>query len=72
MSPPISVICSQSKYLNQAALDARILACFADLEDLDALNDANASTMSPCTFPCFTGSLADVSIRCCIKRTALA
>ena len=46
MSPPISVICSQPKYLNQAAIDARVLASIADLEDLDALNLANVSTKS--------------------------
>ena len=62
MSPQISAICSQPKYLNQAALDARILACFANLDNHDALNDANNSAVSPRTFPRFTGSLANVSI----------
>jgi hypothetical protein len=51
---------------------ARILAVLDDLEDIDALNDANFSVGSTSIFKCLVAYLSNILIRCCSNSTALA
>ena len=56
---------------SQVAVLARILARFADLEDLNELNVANFITISSWLFIRFMESLGRASMRSCSNRTAL-